>query len=160
MKTCNCLLKLDESHTILKTNVTPAEMLILVALHQQNAKGDPIQPIPLKGKKNETEVYQNVQEIQLKDEQGNVVQTVEVSTPKLDKDGKPVVDAKGEPILEKKQMPATRSDEDEKDRLTIKYGSKVVEQAFPGAMPQLPTEFDQARQLGLKTQFKQPKLTG
>jgi len=68
--------------------------------------------------------------------------------------------AGGDPISELKVTgEVDREVTDEVNRLKTKYAAKKVDALYQGAIPTLPTDFDQARKLGIGQQLPTGKLS-
>lgn len=110
MYECDLYLKMDKNGSgVNKKGVTPAEAMLLVAMHHAAAGGNPI-------KTNE-----------------GVLNISNLRTVK-------------------------RSAREEKHRLLGKYSDKKVNALFPGAMPQMPTDFDHAGEAGLESAMPNERL--
>jgi len=95
MRSASIRIKTDKNGSeVSLENVTPAEMLLLVAEHHQMAGGDPI---------------------------------IEISNEKI----------------------VERTNEQELGRMAIKYAKNKIQTLFPGANPNMPTEYDAARKTGV-----------
>jgi len=133
MKLATVILNLSkEGHHVTREHVTPAELALLVAEHHVNAGGKPIDMDSDEkfAKRAITETGDTAVEVG-KDEKGNAT---------------------------KKTVPA-RSTGDEKKRLMGRYAGNKVNAMFPGAMPQMPSTYEEAYKLGLGTVLPSSKLT-
>jgi hypothetical protein len=139
-------------------NVTPAELMILVADNHSNAGGNPIVA--------KKEIPPEHEEAALK-QADKAIAAVEEAIDKINEDNSmdPDVQAKrlrlyGNKLnrlqnqvdkLKNIQRLRLLSPSQERDRLMRTYGEKRVKSLFPGAMPTLPSNFDEATQAGLQT---------
>jgi len=125
-----------EGHHVFLTGVTPAELLLLVAEHHANVGKDPVVSLVETnlgiGKEEEIEV-----EFDAKDDKGQ---------PYKKKEKRKVTNIERSPLLEVA-------------RLRGKYAGNKVTALFPGASPNLPSTFDEARKIGPTIVLPTAKLT-
>lgn len=128
MKQATITLLLSKDHSVIKTEVTPIEAMLLCAEHHKNAGGCPV------------EVHKET----VKDTPG-VLKTVMKKVSK----GKQVIDGKPTEIFEEveEQEQSPRSNNEELARLRGKYSPKKV--AAIAAAGDLPSTFEEALKLGV-----------
>lgn len=132
MKLATVIFNLNkEGHHVVRENVTPAELALLVAEHHVNSGGKPLDV----------------------DEKGDfinksVVETGDTSKRVTVKDGKEVTET----------VPV-RTAIEEKGRLMQRYAANKVNAMYPGGSPNLPSDFKSAYKLGLQTALPASKLT-
>lgn len=157
----NVLVKLDSlGSDVLVKNVTPAETMLLAAIHQRNANGDPIKSITLIDPEVEIKNIQllidELKEVEAKlDELENTEEklTMELVDRRQKRYTDQIESLTGR-IQAAKQVQAIRylSPSDEITRLKFKYQHKHVKALFPSAMSNLPKTHELAKQFGLKAE--------
>lgn len=108
-------------HHVVRENVTPAELMVLVAEHHANAGGDPVLEIKETGDTTKVEVEEGGKK---------VTKTVEGRKP-----------------------------QDEVARLKTRYAANKINHLFQGAIPNLPKDYKEARELGVRMVLPAAKLT-
>jgi hypothetical protein len=155
-KIANLVLKTDKiGSTVQRWNVTPAEVMFLVADHQQNAGGDPIVKlteipdsreakllVPLKDQLKELEVkLEETYEEELTEEIRNRRVNAILTKTKAVQDQI----AQYEGLVRLRELTPAQ----ERIRLVGRYGAPRIKKFFPGAIPSLPTSFEEAKTSGL-----------
>jgi len=121
-----------DGHHVTLHNVTPAELLLLVAEHHTNAGGNPV-----------------VKE--------SLVETGDTTKVEVEEDKD---DGKGGKTKVKVIKTVTgRTPAEEVARLRMKYAGNKVSALFQGAIPNMPKDFKEAQELGVKTALPSSKLT-
>lgn len=118
-------------------NVTPAELMFLAAAYSQHSGGRPIRSLVLEETEEQVPVKEHHDEM--------VVNGVLV----------PARDVITQMVTKKtgKRKTATRSAVEERNRLYAKYGKLRVQALYPGAIPQLPSTFNEAVRTGLSAEL-------
>lgn len=141
MKLANIILQTDKiGSSVPVKNVTPAELMLLVADNHQTVGGNPIKKLTHAKKREWGKVQDRDSANQLMWE------------PDPSKE-----DGKGEPVMvdgwkdTEEDAEVKRSNVDERNRLMAKYGRKKVKQLLgDNAFPTLPDDFDAAIAAGLQ----------
>lgn len=154
----NIRLKMDQfGSDVEKKNVTPAEVLLLVADFHPYAGGDPIKTLKQVPEKAELERLAELQADieQLTKRHAETVDlldiTEEVREKRLESFRTRITSLQSQ--LDDLRVINGRRKLDsiqEKQRLIFSYGRKKVERIFPGSSPNLPTDFDSAKRAGLE----------
>jgi len=152
----NVQIKLDKiGSSVRREFVTPAELLVLCAIHNTNAGGDPVvrlEEIPETTERNAMEAAQEELEklqltlVELEDNQELNLEIKEKRVVSLSTR----IQSKQTSLDELQSVLNLRglSPNDECNRLGSRYSSKVLKSLFPGTTPSLPTSFAEARKLG------------
>ena len=137
-----------------RSNVTPAEVMLLCVEHKQNAGGDPI--IKLKVVPEDAEALKLVpleKELALAEEKFADLDNVDNITEEVRHKRSESLLAKIERLqgniqaLQQVQALRNLSPADERKRLMFRYGPKV-KKLYPGMIPTLPQDFTEARKIG------------
>lgn len=137
MKTATVVIKTESfgNHVTLR-GVTPPELMFLTAMYKNQVQGDPILSV--------TPEFKMIDEL-IQDR---------------DPTGAPMFGPDKKPILVEGKVPTTEPNEvnwsfsDERKRLCHKYQQKLVMGFFPGGMPQMPKNFEEAKEAGLQSDFE------
>lgn len=156
MQLAHIRLKQDQlGNDISMRNVTPAEVLLLISDHQKNAGGNPVTIVEI--------TKDDAEEDQIESLEADVVRITK-TIEDLDKDEitpevrtvrgnnlQQQLDSIRDRLGRLKHLQARRkySPTQEAERLISKYGSTRVKAAFPGAIPQLPQDFEEASKAGI-----------
>jgi len=150
--------------SIQRKNVTPAELMLLCAMHHTNAGGDPIlkceeidEDTNKKEIKSLHEAYAKLQE-DYDRVQADVSLLEDVREKRLESITKRM-EARQSTIVGLEQVDAIRelSPSDEFRRLGFRYSSTLLKDFYPGRIPSLPSTFEEARKNGLQTEAVAPK---
>lgn len=155
-KLANIVLKMDKiGSSVQKNYVTPAEVMWLVADHHANAGGDPI--IKLVEIKEDDEVKQMAPvqaELDSLNEELSALDDIELTDEIRERrersfhnriDSKERIIKQLQSIINLRNLPPAK----ERDRLVARYGSIRIKKFYPGAIPNLPTTFEEAREQGV-----------
>lgn len=137
MKTATVKLKISNvGSTIVKYNITPPELMLLVAQHHPHVGGNPV--VSLK------------EEIVKLQKHNDERQVEEVLDPKT-KTMKAV-------LVNPMQASPEWTTGAERTRLRNIYRKDIVDSLFPGRMPEMPTAFDEAQALGVDSELPASQL--
>jgi hypothetical protein len=139
----SCRVRLSKDQDVALREITPAEACLLVAMHHKNVGDNPLHEFG-------TCVKQSA------------IHYTDPDNPKARPGHKPKFeDGKhvGSEVDLKEYTYVTRTNVDEVSRLVTKYGKKRVSNLFPGAMPTLPSSFDEAVKVGLSAELGDQTLT-
>jgi hypothetical protein len=143
MPVASCRIKLSKDTDVALKEVTPAEVCLLVALHHKNVGDNPIH--------------------ELSDcTRTSAIQHIDPDNTKVRPGHKPIfVDGKhvGSEVKSETYKSIVRNSADEVSRLCAKYGSKRVRALFPGAIPSLPSTFEEAVKIGISMILEDNKLS-
>lgn len=152
------VLKYNEfGSTVVLKNVTPAEVMFLVAMHHKNAGGDPVirlKELPVDHEeKQAAPLMKELTEVNAKLEAvKNQQDIVEELREKRVTSFLAKIDSLEGQIQSLQATASIRfiGPSDERARLSFKYSILELEKFYPGAIPQLPKTFDEARSAGTR----------
>jgi hypothetical protein len=161
----NIILKLDKNGSSVQLkNVTPAEVMLLCAMHHTNAGGDPVvklTEIPVDAF--EEEQSKQVAALKKLEEDYAKVELdptllEDVREKRLESIQKRM-DVKQSLITGYSQIAAIRelSPADEYQRLSFKYNNLTLKAFYPGRIPSLPATFEEARRNGVSSTVEESK---
>lgn len=145
----NIILKLDKiGATVALKNVTPAEMMLLCAMHSGNAGGDPIVKMDVIALEDNEKSLKSLQDELTKlesllEDLGNVENiTEEVREKRSITLGQKIESFQGRiASLQNVMRVRTLDSRSERNRLMGKYNQLVVNKFYPGNMPTVPVSF-------------------
>lgn len=136
--------------------VTPAEVLLLVSDHQFFAGGNPVKIVKIVPSEEEE---QKIEELQADEKRLTKLAETIASDENMPYDTRVnrqkyvqnQLDSVRDRLRRQEHLQTRRkfTTKQEVDRLSGKYGRKRVTTAFPGAMPNLPSTFEEAIEAGL-----------
>lgn len=155
-KLANIVLKLDKiGSSVQRKNVTPAEVMFLVADHHVNAGGDPIvKLVEIKEDTEEKALVPLRKELEVLRTQLEELADLELTDEIRERrqrslqnriDSKEGLIANLESIIQLRNL----SPKQERDRLISRYGGIRISKFYPGAIPALPQDFEEARSTGV-----------
>lgn len=161
----NIVLKMDKNgSSVQRNNVTPAEVMLLCAMHHKNAGEDPVlkcieieaDAFDKKIEKEEAALSKLQADFERVTEDQALLE--EVRERRLETINKRI-EVKQSTINDLKQINMIRDLEpaDEYRRLGFRYSALLLKEFFPGRIPSLPTTFEEARKQGTKTEAVSPK---
>jgi len=161
----NIVLQLDKNGSnVQRKNVTPAEVMLLCAMHHVNVGKDPVVKLEVieedafnaEIEKEEKALEKLEADHQRVSEDGTILENIKES--KLDVIAKRI-ETKQSIIRDLKQINMIRdlSPADEFRRLGFRYSSVLLKEFYPGRIPSLPTTFEEARKGGTQTEAVAPK---
>lgn len=161
----NLTLKLDKNGSNVQVkHVTPAELMLLCAMHHTNAGGDPV--VTLKEidenffNKEISQQEEAMQKLQEDYEKVEIDPTLleDVREKRLESIKKRM-DVKQSVIDGYKQINAIRdlSPADEFRRLSFKYNNLILKNFYPGRIPTFPETFTEARANGTNSSIEESK---
>lgn len=146
MKQATCEVKMSKDQSVIKTNVTPVEALLLTAEHHRNVGGSPI----------------DVHKDTIKDVPSREVEEEYIVTPAVEakpaNGNVPAVEAKAA-VKGTRKKTISRSIDDECNRLRGIYGSAKVDSILTKVRDIPVDDFDKAVQLGTTIIFPSSKLS-
>ena len=158
----NCQIKYNTfKSTTQHRNITPAELLVLVTQFHGPAGGDPVDRLKEIPADAETKEIKKLQEALNGYEQKLEETDNEELTPEIRARREQALQTKINALTEQIQAQANviqlrnLRPEQERARVIGKYGKKLVETLFTGAIPVLPESFKHALTLGLGTEMPQ-----
>lgn len=145
-------------------NVTPAEVMLLCAMHHRNAGGDPILKLKVIEEDSFNANLETLKEALVKlQEDFTRVETdatllEDVREKRLESIQKRI-EVRQSTIQGLEQINAIRelSPADEFRRLGFKYNQLLLKEFYPGRIPTLPSTFEEARVSGTQTEAVAPK---
>src|SRR5204863_676997 len=165
MELANVIIKVNQfGSTVPRTHVSPAELMFIVADHHALAGGDPVLQLkivdptedekPLKKLQGELEAA----EVKLADLE-NIELTDEIRE-RREKKIRGIVKLKQDQIQDILNARRRRnfSPAMEREYLRSRFGAKRVNHLFPGAIPQFPTSFEEARAAGVGSELPTERL--
>jgi hypothetical protein len=161
----NIVLQMDKNGSnVQRKNVTPAEVMLLCAMHHKNVGKDPVIKLEVieegafdKEIEKETQAIEKLQADYARVEADDTV-LENIKESRLDVISKRI-EAKQSTIGGLKQIDMIRglSPADEYRRLSFRYSQVLLKEFYPGRSPNLPTTFEEARQQGVQTEAVSPK---
>jgi hypothetical protein len=130
----NFHIKIERGQTVWRNNITPPELMLLVAMHQAGAGGMPVVEFKL-----------NQQVLQELEAEANELPPGEK---------KAYVESKI--MLHKNDVEA--DPRALRNYLAGRYGNERVNKLFPGSEPQMPTTFKRAMSIGIETKIQGARL--
>lgn len=145
--------------SVQRLNVTPAEVLVLVNIHRVNAGGDPIVRLKEIPPEREDEQMAPLQKkldklVELRDGLDDLDDiTPEVRT-RRENSYRDQIEALNGQLNTLKMIKHLRTltPTQERDRLKGRYQQVTIKALFPGAIPQVPQTFEEARKGGLDSE--------
>jgi len=144
--------------------VSPAQVMFLVADHHSRAGGNPVvkfKPIPDDAEKPEMDKLQAVVEKYEKElEALEELELTQEIRERREESYRARIQQAESRLGELRQIVLRRkfTAAQERDFLVSKYGKKRVKAMFPGAIPQLPTDFAEAQQVGVQSEIPGQRL--
>lgn len=166
MKLANIVLKLDKIGTsVPKKYVSPAEVMFLVSDHHTNAGGDPIVKLDILDDDAEVKPLEvatkELEELQAsQDKLDNVMNITDEVRQKREEKIRRKMQVKLDAITRLKAIQAMRTFTPalERRRLISIYGQPRINKYYPGQIPQLPSDFAEARSVGVGTEAPSERL--
>lgn len=156
--------RLSPESVIQLKHVTPAQLMYLIAMHKQNAKGVPVVKL--------TVINESAEDNEIKSLRGRI-QSYEKAIEKIQEEllrGRMPIDVAEEReaallkqitsveslIADQERLLAHRAlnPVQERTRLSREYNAKDVKAFFPGGIPTLPSTFDEATANGVEAEFQ------
>lgn len=153
----NIVLKINQfGSTVALKHVTPAEVMLLVAEHNSNAGGNPVVKLEVLDddaeKKPIKQLQTEIAELEHKREELNAVEMPLEVREKRDGQLASAIRVKQDKLEELRRIVVLRglAPKDERVRLFGKYITGRVKRFYPGSLPTLPSNFEEAQSAGLE----------
>lgn len=161
-KLANVHFRLSPESVIQLKNITPSELMFLIALHRHNAKDNPVVKLMEIPEKSEDEEMKKIHD---------ALEKLEAQRKKNEEDAGLTEDRRisllanidqriiarqqalqtWQQVKELRRLNATQ----ERARLCTRYNGDQVKQFYPGGLPQLPKDFTEAQSSGMEAELKQ-----
>lgn len=143
-----------------KQFITPAELMLLIAMHSSNVGGNPIITLEVlpddAEEKPIKEAMAKINELTKRQEVQNNKEdiTEEIRTVRIESLQRQIDFVQGTiDSLRARQQLRNLNPVEERRRLAAKYGAKVVGSTFPGSIPVFPQDFKSAQEGGLSAEI-------
>lgn len=147
VKLANVALKLDKiGNSIIVKEVTPAELLFLIADHHSAAGGNPVLSLEIVKRREKGMVPE-------KDATGRLIFVTDHNSP----DGQSPKMIPGF-VNTEEDLEVEFNAAKEKRRLMAKYQAPRISKFFEGAIPTMPTTFDEAMEAGIEARTSTERL--
>ena len=154
----NIVLKQDKiGNSVVRKNVTPAEVMFLCALHFKNAGDNPVIKIDIADDDREEKQIEPLKaeidklEARIAKDMDDLTITEEIREKRVSNLQAKLERARSQ-VADLEQIRSIRflSPDQEKLRLGFRYNNIVLNKFYPGEMPSLPVTFDQAMSFGTR----------